>query len=90
MNKRTKPTLSEAVMPSPQRIAEIEAFDNAWANLRGKPNRAQLIQQMIDSGTLMAFGKTRRKPQTFWMQWQDEIAIISMLAIAVLIILVIR
>jgi hypothetical protein len=90
MNENKKQTLSNAVMLSPQRIAEIEAFDNAWANLRGNPKRALLIQQMIESGAIMKFGERRMKRNTIWAHFKYELIVIIVLAVAIIIRLVIK
>lgn len=84
-NQITNQTMSQTVMPSPERIKEIEAFDNAWASLRGNPKRAEIIQQMIDSGTLMTYGKPRRKPRTTDMQWVDAFTLLFFIAIAIFV-----
>lgn len=84
-NQITNQTMSQTVMPTPERIKEIEAFDNAWASLRGNPKRAEIIQQMIDSGTLMSYGQPRRKPRTTDMQWVDAFTLLFFVAIAIFV-----
>jgi hypothetical protein len=84
-NQITNQTMSQTIMPSPERIKEIEAFDNAWASLRGNPKRAEIIQQMIDSGTLMTYGQPRRKPRTTDMTWVDGFTMLALIAIAIFV-----
>ena len=84
-NQITNQTMSQTIMPSPERIKEIEAFDNAWASLRGNPQRAEIIQQMIDSGTLMSYGKPRRRPRTHDMTWADGFTMLALIAIAIFV-----
>lgn len=83
-NQITNQTMSQVIMPSPERIAEIEAYDNAWVALRGNPKRAEIIQRMIDSGTLMTYGKPK-KQRTTDMTWADGFTMLALIAIALFV-----